>query len=142
MGLFSSISTFASFAFDSSSAARVAKEKYENGGSVSDVIHTFASETDNSIDDAVVEEICEWAEAGVGLARTVGIYALMIAIRIDRAGPQITNNARIFADAIENHGPELAQIARSVAQYSSHMADLLETEGSPSSENSIDPTSQ
>jgi hypothetical protein len=142
MGLFSSVSTFASLAFDSSSAALVAKEAYENGGSVSDVIRTFALETDNSVDDAVVEEICEWAEAGVGLARTVGIYALMAAIRIDRAGPKITNNARIFADAIENQGPELAQIARSVAQYSSRMADLLEMEGNPSSENTVDPLRQ
>lgn len=131
MSLFSSLSTLFSVAMDSSSAAMAAKEKVEQGGTVRQVLETFARETNNQIDDRVVEELSDWAEVLVDSTRIAAVYALRVAARSEEYLPKAADGLRRVADTIEIQGPELASFARAFSSKAAELADILESQGGP-----------
>jgi len=131
MSLFSSMSSLISVAIDSSSAAMAAKAKADSGGTVREILETFAAETDNNLDDRVVEELVEWAEISVEVLRGLASYAVQAARSSEEYIPTTTGVLRSVANRIEIQGPEIASFIRLVSVKASELADTLENQGGP-----------
>ena len=131
MSFFSSITQAVSLVFDSSSAAMTAKDVYSNGGTIREAITTFASETDNSVDDKIVEEICDWVELGIDSLYSLSQH-LGTAIEVsEKLSPIVADKLRLASNIIEIRGPDTIASLRGFARKATELAELLEREGGP-----------
>ena len=129
MGFFSALSTAATVAIETSRAASAARASLSSGKSVAQAVQAFAAATETELDDKIVAELIEQTERAIDASRSLAIWAIKIAPRLDANLHKYIDLGRSGLDRAEASLPDvrkgLAKFASGASYVANRAEDLL-----------------